>query len=103
MKRKRISAEAYGVNKQTIYIATKSTNQTRSQYVPEPTRGYCENNTEVLWLMSKVFSAVLCLTAWQDIITDGANHSYKPLQHVNSDEPGESLVSDRQQVDNDKE
>jgi len=38
-----------------------------------------------------------------DGLTAGANHSYMPLQHVNSDEPGESLVSDRQQVANDKE
>jgi len=36
---KRISVEAYDVNKQTIYIAAKSTNDSRMQYSLKPTRG----------------------------------------------------------------
>jgi len=36
---KRISGEAYNVNKQTIYIAPKSTNESRAQYSAEIRRG----------------------------------------------------------------
>ena len=31
--------EAYNVNKETIHITPKSTNKSRVQYCPEPTRG----------------------------------------------------------------
>ena len=36
---KRISGEAYDVNKQMIYMAPKSTNESRAQYSPEPAWG----------------------------------------------------------------
>jgi len=41
---KRISGETYDVNKQTIriYIALKSTNESRVQYSPEPMQGGSE-------------------------------------------------------------
>ena len=39
MRSKRISGKAYDVNKQTTYITPKSTNESRTQYSPEPTRG----------------------------------------------------------------
>jgi len=39
VKKKRVSGEAYNVNKQTIYIASKSTNESTAQYSAEPTRG----------------------------------------------------------------
>jgi len=37
--KKKVSGEAYNVNKQTIYIEQKSTNESRVQYSPEPARG----------------------------------------------------------------
>jgi len=39
VKKKRISGEAYDVNKHGIYIAPKSTNKSVAQYSPEPARG----------------------------------------------------------------
>ena len=36
---KRISGEAYDINKQTIYIAPKSKIESRVHYAPEPERG----------------------------------------------------------------
>jgi len=36
---KRISGEAYDVNKQTIYTVSKSTNESRASYAPECTQG----------------------------------------------------------------
>jgi len=40
-EQKRISVEAYDVNKQMISIVPKSTNQSRVQYSTEPTWGNC--------------------------------------------------------------
>ena len=37
--KKRISGEAYDINKQTIYIAPKSKNESRAHYTPEPALG----------------------------------------------------------------
>ena len=37
VKKKRISEEAYDINKQTIYIAPKSKIESRVHYAPEPT------------------------------------------------------------------
>jgi len=39
LKEKRISGEAYDVNKQTVYTAPKSTNESKAQKSQEPTRG----------------------------------------------------------------
>jgi len=39
VKKKRINGEAHDVNKQTIYIVPKSTNESSVQYSPEPARG----------------------------------------------------------------
>ena len=36
---KRISGEAYDINKQTVYIAPKSKIESRAHYAPQPTRG----------------------------------------------------------------
>jgi len=40
VKKKRISVEAYDINKQTIYIVQKSKMEPRAHYVPEPGRGH---------------------------------------------------------------
>jgi len=37
MKKKRITEEAYDINKQTIYIVPKSKIESRVHYAPEPT------------------------------------------------------------------
>jgi len=38
-RRKKDKWEAYDVNKQTIYTVPKSTNESKAQKSPEPTRG----------------------------------------------------------------
>ena len=38
--KKRITGEAYDVNKQTIYIAPKSKIESRAHYAPEPAQGH---------------------------------------------------------------
>jgi len=38
VKKERIGGEAYNANKQRMYIAWKSTNESRAQYSSEPTR-----------------------------------------------------------------
>ena len=40
MEKKRISTDAYDINKQTIYIALKSKIESRAHYAPEPERGF---------------------------------------------------------------
>jgi len=39
VKKKRISGEAYNINKQTIYTSSKSKIESRANYAPEPTQG----------------------------------------------------------------
>ena len=42
---KRISGEAYHINKQTVYMAPKSEIESRAHYAPEPARGSCRWNS----------------------------------------------------------
>jgi len=39
VEKKRISGEAYNINKRTIYIVPKSKIESRVHYFPEPARG----------------------------------------------------------------
>jgi len=54
---KRISGEAYDVNKQMIYMAPKSTNESRTQYSPEPAWGIYSGviMAQPLWKFSGSF------------------------------------------------
>jgi len=57
VKKKSLSGDAHSVNKQTIYTVLKSTNESRIQYSPEPTRGR-------KWGWFSWFGAELFDTCW---------------------------------------
>jgi len=45
VQKKRISRDAYDINKQTIYTGTKSKIEPRAHYTPEPARGTGQHAT----------------------------------------------------------